>query len=323
MNFTEIRLKIRHFFKKNKKIILIVLLIWGIIIFINEMLKRMPVEYEATTTYEPHVSIMNDSSKTPQRMQESINNKIEEYINACNDNNYQKAFNMLSDECKEFEFNNDITLFMEHVLTKMPIPKKYSIQNYSNVTLTKGTLYIYEVKYLDDILSTGLTNSQYGYTSEKISFYEDEEKNIEMLVGNYIYHSDVKSISENEYLKIDIVDKKVSYSTEEYEIKFTNRSEYVIVIADGYEKEEINLQLSNESRKELNSNSIVLNPGESIQINLIFSKFVDDGDTSTQINFGSIRVMDKYSGVEVDENIIKDELNNAIAKFSMSISVLE
>lgn len=323
MNLAEVRLKFRRFVKKYKKMILIILLIWGAVILLNYMLSKMPENLEPTTTYEPHVSIIDGSSTTPKRLQEPIEEILKEYVDACNDGNYAKAFNMLSEECRKYEFDNNIDLFVNHVLTRMPVPKKYSIQNYSNVTLSKGKVYIYEVKYIDDILATGLTNTQYGYLSEKISFYEDKDNNLEMSIGSYIYQLDIKSISENEYLKIDILDKKVSYSTEEYEVKFTNRSNYTIVVADGYESEEINLQLSQENRSEVNMAKIVLQPGESITQTLCFTKFVDDGDTSNAINFGSIRVLETYSGTDVDEEIIKQEINNAIAKFSMSISALD
>ena len=144
-----------------------------------------------------------------------------------------------------------------------------------------------------------------------------------MSVGSYIYHKDIQSISENEYLKIDIIDKKVSYNDETYEIKFTNRSDYTIVIADGYGENEVDLQLSQELRKREDTSNIVLMPGESLTLDISFPKFVDDGDISQSIEFGTIRVMENYSGTEVDETIIQNEITNALAKFSMNISVLE
>lgn len=323
MKVTDFRLKIRHFFRKYKKLIFVVVAIWGLIFLVNYLLRNKTIKLEPSTTYEPHVSVMDSSSSTPSSLQKPIETMLEEYIETCNDGNYQKAFDMLSEECKKFEFNNDVEKFMKHVLVKMPTPKEYTIQNYSNVTVPLGKLYIYEVKYTDDVLATGLTNAQYSYTSEKIAFYLDKDNNVKMSVGNYIYHSDIQSIAENEYLKIDVIDKKVNYSTETYEIKFTNRSEYTIVIADGYGENEVTLELPQETRKRDDTSSIVLGKGESQTLNISFPKFVDDGDTSQNISFGSIRVMENYSGTEVEEEIIKNEITNALAKFSMNISVLK
>ena len=183
-------------------------------------------------------------------------------------------------------------------------------------------MYIYEIKYTEDLLATGLTNSEYVYTSEKMAFYRDEEGNIEMAVGGYIYQTPIQSIAENEYLKIDVLNKIVEYDEETYEIKFTNRCEHTVVIADGYGTSESEMQIGNETRKRIETSKIVLEPGESLTNSISFQKYVDDGDDSLAIIFGSIRVMEIYSGTEeVEEEIILSEIDNALAKFSMSISV--
>ena len=321
MNFIDFRLKLRRFFRTYKRLFLIIIIIWAIIFFINSIVKNMPKDYTPTTTYKSHTSVINSSSSTPQSLQQPIEDLIEEYIGYCNEGNFQKAFNMLSEDCRKYEFNNDINEFMKHVFLKMPTPKQYSIQNYSNVKHGKVSLYIYEIKYIDDILATGLTNAQYSYTTENITFYKEDDI-LKMSVGNYIYHTDIKSISENEYLKIDIVDKVVNYSIEKYKVKLTNRSNYTIVVADSQEKDEIILTLPQESRKCAELADIVLNPQESIVLELTFPKFVDDGDNSQSILFSAIRVMEKYSGTEdVDITTIQSEIDNAISKFSMEIKV--
>ena len=93
---------------------------------------------------------------------------------------------------------------MDHVLTKMPTQKKHTIQSYSKVNRDNRTMYIYEVKYTDDFLATGLTNAEYGYTQENMTFYKKDNM-IEMNVGNYMYHTDVKSISETTYEKESLI----------------------------------------------------------------------------------------------------------------------
>ena len=324
MNFTELRLWFRHWVRKYRKVIFVVFVIWGVIFLINLYMRNRKIEPQPTTTKEPHVAVIDQTSSTPKSMQTPIEDMLEEYIGYCNEGNYQKAFNMLSEDCQSYEFENDIEKFMSHVLVKMPTPKKYSIQNYSNTTYGNKKIYIYEVKYTDDLLATGLTNTTYAYTSEKFTFYEDDNDQIQMNAGDYIYHSDIKSISENEYLKIDVVDKVVNYSIEQYEVKFTNRSNYTIVIADGVETDEVVLTLPAETRKRAETGDIVLAPQEAITLKFTFPKFVDDGDTSQAIVFSSIRVMEKYSGTEdIDEATIQSEIDNAISKFSMEVKVLE
>ena len=324
MNFTELRLKFRHWVRKYRKVIFVVFVIWGVVFLINLYMRNRKIEPVPTTTKEPHTAVIDQSSSTPKSIQTPIEDMLKEYIGYCNEGNYQKAFNMLSEDCRSYEFDNDVEKFMSHVLVKMPTPKKYSIQNYSNTTYGNKKIYIYEVKYTDDLLATGLTNTTYAYTSEKFTFYEDDNDQLQMNAGDYIYHSDIKSISENEYLKIDVVDKVVNYSIEQYEIKFTNRSNYTIVIADGVETDEVVLSLPAETRKRSETGNIVLAPQEAITLNFTFPKFVDDGDVSQAIVFSSIRVMEKYSGTEdIDEATIQSEIDNAISKFSMEVKVTE
>lgn len=324
MKYTDLRLRIRHFFKKYKKVIFIVISIWAIIVFINYLLQNREIEPEATTTYEPHASVMNDSSTTPKKLQEPIEKLIKQYVDYCNERNYQEAYDMLSEECKLYEFENNPANFIDYVLTKMPNEREYAIQDYSNMTTSFGKVYIYEVKYTEDILATGLTGTDFMYTNEKMAFYEDQDGELQFSIGNFIYNTPIQSISENEYLKIDVLKKHVNYSLEEYEVKFTNRSEYIVVILDGKGTNEIGLQLSNEVRDIANVSKLVLYPNESTTQKLIFSKFVDDGDTSQELVFGSIRIMENYSGVEnVEETVIQQEIDNAISKFSMTVSVKE
>ena len=321
MNFTEFRLKVRRFFRNNKKLLLIVVIIWAIIFFVNKIFSNKPIEYTAETSYEAHTAVINDSNQTPQKLQQPIEDLIDEYIGYCNEGNYQRAFDLLSDDCKEYAFNNDITEFMTHVLEKMPTEKVHSIQNYSSIKHNGENLYIYEIKYTDDFLATGLTNTDYSFTSENITFFEGKD-GLEMNVGNFMYHKDIKSISENEYLKIDVIDKIVNYSIEEYEVTFTNRSEYTIVISDKQEKDEITLVLQNEVRNRTDVADIILEPSESVTLKFTFPKFVDDGDVSKSLSFPAIRVMEKYSGTEgIEEAVIQSEIDNAIAKFSMDVGV--
>lgn len=323
MNFTDFRLKAKRIFRKYKKIILICALVFVVIFLINYILAHMPEKYEATTTLDVHTSVIDSNNSTPKYISSEIEKKLEEYVGYCNEGNYQRAFDMLADDCKKYSFDDDIEVFMRHVLVKMPTPKKYAIQSYSKTTYGNNTMYVYEVKYADDYLATGLTQSEYGFTSEKFTFYYTDE-GVKMNAGDYLYHTDIKNISENEYLKIDVVDKIVNYSIEQYELKLTNRSNYTIVISDNQEVDEIVLTLPQEVRKRSEVDSLVLEPNQTITVDFTFPKFADDGDTSQSILFSSIRVMEKYSGVNgIAEEVIQSEIDNAISKFSMEVKVNE
>lgn len=312
---TDLRIKFIRFFRKNKIIIFIIICAIVIIMIINKFLKNYEAPVKPQTTYEPHTSVM-DSDSVPTKQANEIEKMIEEYVNYCNEADFASAFNMLSDQCKEIEFDNNLTIYMSYVYTKMPTPKKYSIQNYSN----DGDTYIYQIRYTDDILATGLTNSEYQYTEEKMIF-KKTKNGIEMSVGNFVEYSDIKNIFENDYIKIDLKNVTKYYSVEKYQIKFSNRSNYTVVIADDQEENEVILKLNaGDFRNRNEETNIVLKPGQSQTVNIGFSKFYDNNNDASNIIFDSIRVMEKYSGtVDIAEEIIQSEIQNAIAKFSVNV----
>ena len=304
----DTRLKIHRFLKKYGKIIAIIAFIWGVIVFVNKFLEKANTEYEPKTTYTPHVSVLDDASSAPKKVQNSIGKFVEEYIEYCNNKEYEKAYNMISDECKEIF--NSFSEYKAYVANKFGSKKIYSIQNYSNY----DDKYIYAVKLYDDIMATGLTNSTYRYQEEKIVASYDENRKIVFSVGNFVEKKDISSVQENEYLKIDVKNKIVKYSFETYEIKLTNRSENTIIIENGTVDNEVLLNLGNEYRKEIDATDIILKPNETKDVNITFNKFCDDGIEAKSIVFDSIRVVENYI-----ENNSNEE--NSIYKFSMELGL--
>lgn len=305
----DTRVKIIRFTKKYGKIIGIVLLIWLSVILINSFLKNNKINTEPTTTYKPHSAVLDDRDSAPKKVQKAMEDFVGEYVEYCNKAEYEKAYNMISDECKDYNFNSFLD-YKQYVANKFSGNKKYAIQNYSNY----NDKYIYVVKLYDDFLATGLTNSTYKYQEEKISASYDENGKVVFAVGNFIERQEVKSVQENEYLKIDIISKLVKYSSETYEIKFTNRSENTIVIKNGEISDQVILNLGGEYRNDISTIDIVLKPGATTTQFVTFNKFYDDGDISKSIIFNSIRVVENY----IEDNPNED---NSIDKFSMELGL--
>ena len=66
---------------------------------------------------------------------------------------------------------------------------------------------------------------------------------------------------------------------------------------------------------------IILNPHESKTVSIQFTKFFDDSDPVTEMSFPNIRVMSKYTAEGASQEVIEDEINNAIAKLGMSVGL--
>ena len=317
MKFTDFRLKVIHFFRKNKRIIFFIVIIWLVIFLFNQLLKIYRPSTPIDNSYEPHISVMNPSEKVPEEMQTPIEDLIKEYVEHCNNNEFEEAYSMLSKDCRKYAFNYNVEDFRKYVMTKMPVPKLYDIQSYSIL----DNKYIYLVRYTDDFLATGLTNEEYSYTEEKMVFTQLEDGTVEMSVGDFYGVEDIKTVAENEYIKIDIQKRILKYDTEEYIVKLTNRTKNVIVLADGLSEDEINLQLPKEYRNIELEEPIILYGSESKEFTLSFPKYVDDGDSSVSIIFNNIRVLNDYYGSNATQEEIDNAVLNAIAKFSMQLSV--
>ena len=112
--FTEFRLKILHFLKKNAKVIFIVVCVWAGIFFVNLLLKNYKPKMDLQTTYEPHTSVMDEKSSVPQKISNDVEEMLDKYVNYLLEGNVEQAFETLSDSCKQYSFENSIDDFTSY-----------------------------------------------------------------------------------------------------------------------------------------------------------------------------------------------------------------
>ena len=312
--YADFRLKVRDFFKRNKSKITIVLILWAIVIIINLILKTIKEPQIPSTSYTPHTAIMNNSD-VPKKQQEPIEKLIEEYIGYCNNKEYEKAYNLLSNECKSALYPN-IDDFKKYVDNVFKGKKVYSIQHYSNVDNT----YVYEVSIFEDILATGLTGEEnFDIYSEKFVI-KNSNGNLSLAIREYIGTEENYQVYEDDFIKVEVQSVKQSYETQTYKVKLTNRSEYKIVLANKTEKNEIMLELEKENRnmQNISDKGIILLPYDSKEIEMEFVKFFDEDEKAKSIIFNAVRVLRTYSGLESKR---QQELDNAVKLYSFKVGL--
>ncbi len=310
--FIKFRLKIRNFIRDNRKKIIIIILVWLLIFIINCLLGLRKEKVVLETSYKPSTSVMNSSSSVPKKDHTRISDILDKYFNYCNNGDYENAFKMVSDLCKEKAFNNDINKFKNYIKSIYTEKKRYSIQNYSNY----DNKYIYTMKIFNDIITTGLTGEEYSYYEEKIVMIKDGD-NIKLNVGDFIDKVDLKRIVEDDYSKIRILSKAIFYDHEEYYVKITNKTDYIMVLSSIYESDEVLLDLGNVRREMSNSNlEILLSPGETKEFTIKFQKYADEEEDAQALILNKIRILKSYSGNEEDS---KKEKSNAIKLYSLTI----
>lgn len=312
MNFIDTRLKIRRFIKKNRKKVIFVVITVAIIIAINYILKNMPEEEIPKTTYEPNVAVM-DESEVPKKWHSEIENRIKTFVDYCNNKEYQKAYDMISDDCKDAIYPV-IGDFKEYVDKRFQVKRIYSIQNFSNISKQ----YIYDVNFMSDFMATGSTGTNYGYVQEKFVFTEDDNS-LKFAIGGFVRTNILDAFVEDENLKIVTKKKNVYYDHETYTVDITNKTDYPIVLGDGTGEDEIAISVNEQLREETNINAVnvVLQPNESRIFTFVFEKYCDDGYAPQAMYFTDVRVLKSYSGTEETR---QQELDNAVRRYSLILN---
>ena len=312
MNFIDTRLKIRRFIKKNRKKVIFVVITVAIIIAINYILKNMPEEEIPKTTYEPNVAVM-DESEVPKKWHSEIENRIKTFVDYCNNKEYQKAYDMISDDCKDAIYPV-IGDFKEYVDKRFQVKRIYSIQNFSNISKQ----YIYDVNFMSDFMATGSTGTNYGYVQEKFVFTEDDNS-LKFAIGGFVRTNILDAFVEDENLKIVTKKKNVYYDHETYTVDITNKTDYPIVLGNGTVEDEIAISVNEQLREETNINAVnvVLQPNESRTFTFVFEKYCDDGYAPQAMYFTDVRVLKSYSGTEETR---QQELDNAVRRYSLILN---
>ena len=313
--FLKWRLKIRNFFKKYKRVIFIVLIVWLVIIAINFFLGHRSETPVLNTTYNPHEVVLTSDTEVPEKLQTPIEDTIDDYINKCNNKDYSGAFELLTTDCKTHVFGDSLDNFTTYASSVFPNKKRYSIQNYSNF----GQAYIYNVKLIDDIIATGLTNQSYAYYEEKFAVKEEDGK-IKLNVNDYMGFNDLKKVAEDDYLKIRVENKDEFYSFEIYSVKITNKTDKKIVLYDGIVGNELSLISGQDERNPINvKDTITLEPRETRTFEITFNKYYDESTKASEIAFNKIRIMtEQYTGTEETE---EEELSKAERTYSITIPI--
>ena len=290
----DVRLKIRNFFKKYGKLIIIIVFALVLVIIINRLLGLNNVPDAPTTTYTPHTTVLDDSIDVPEEVADSFEEFIENYVKYCNNRDYVSAYNLISEDCKENFFGNSYNNFVNYVSEKFDGTKSYAIQSYSTAN----------DKYIE----------------EKMAINYDEDGNIVFSVGNYMGSQDLQYQASNDYLIARVTKSVEKYSFIIYNLELTNRSNYTVVVQDGNTDDtEIFINIGDETRGCIEDDTdIVLGPGETKNVSISFSKFYDSDTEVDGLVLNAVRVMENYTG---NEETAQQEIDNAIYKASMTISM--
>lgn len=223
---------IRRFWNQNRKgiitgIIAIALLILFIQI-LNSMAKENNKNKVVTTLTEeekllPTKSIIGDKKVSVEKTEDNVQ-IIEEFIEKCNNQDIERAYNMLTDDCKEMVFKTQENFVSGYYNKIFKTKRIANIEQFTN----SGKLYTYKVSYCNDVLSTGNIDD-ISATQDYITIDESSE-NGKLNISGLIYKKNINKEKEVEGIKIIVESKLVFKDFEKYIIKVENYTDKRILL---------------------------------------------------------------------------------------------
>ena len=299
---TKIKTTIINFFKKHGKKIIIILFVWGVILAINYFVGKMEDVPEIQTNYKPHESVM-ENGNVPTDLQDPIEQLIGQFVENCNNKDYEAAYNLLTEDCQN-NIYPDMELFKQYVDSVFPNKKIYNIQNFSN----KDEVYIYTVNILNDILASGLNNEKDEQVYSEKYIVKKENGQLKLSIREYVGRQNLSYMYEDEYMKIKIESVDVKYDNIVYNLNITNKSENYIVYSDYSVDYEIALDTSEGLKRRADEvlEPIILDKLETKNFSVKFTIFYDEDTVIQDMLFDYIRIYESDEDYENGEAPIDD-----------------
>ena len=278
-------------------------LILGIIIFVYVIIRMFNAQIKKeneekinngtnqnfqVTTYLPssQTSVMTNSSTTKENVKKDTE-IIKNFIDFCNDNNIEEAYNLLSQQCKDELYKNINDFYNKYYKNIFNEKKSYDIENWAsskNIT--------YKVKYLNDIMSSGTVNDE--YIEEYITVVtENNEKKLN--VNQFIEKEELNLKRETDNLNITVVNKYVYYDYEEYEFIFENNTDKNIILDTKENTESVYIEDTKDVKytwfgNEVPNSYLNLNSGESKRLRLKFNEIYTGKKTDSTIYLTDVNI---------------------------------
>ncbi|MBB1523152.1 MAG: hypothetical protein HG467_002880 [Clostridiales bacterium] len=306
---TEIRLKIGDFYDKNKYYIIAAGILILMVFNINTFLKNLNFTLEPKITKTPSVSVLDETYTFPEKIRKEGEKKIFDFVKLANEGKYDEAVNMLSKENREHEFVNRLEA-IGYIKELFPHKKAVDVQAYSKA----GDNYVYQVKIFEDFLKSGLTDERYEFKDEKISVTETKE-GLALNIRGYLYDEKIKGLYEDNNVKIELLNKKVKFTSETYKIRVTNRTKNKLVLYDFENSKTPPITITygdgtQDQRKINQRTSIMVDELKTEEYELTFPKLYDGENTGNILEFSSVRFYDNYQPIEA--NTLRIEKNQQV-----------
>ena len=230
------------------------------------------------------------------------------FIEYCNDNQPEKAYGLLSDECKELLYENEEYFINNYYNNLFSEKRNGSIE----LWIANDNKYTYKVKFLNDILSSGNINSNSFY--DYFTIVDTDEKEKKLNISSYIGRENIASTAKTNNIEIDILSKDIFINYEIYNIKAKNNTEQTILLDSKKNTNTVYLSDTKEVTYssflyELDEELLKIGRKQTRTLRIKFNKMYDPNRKINKMNFTDIILdYDNYS-TNNDSEIDKISIN--------------
>lgn len=290
--------RLRSFYNRNKKTIFIVgfciIIGYMIIRYLNnyyiEKTRKMQQSYnnsssmqKATTVIENQGFDLSEGKKTENTIRQH-KDVIDQFYNYCNKKNMLKAYNMLTDECKQSKYPTIDHFENNYYNNIFNTTKSYVIESWNGNT--------YRVKIQEDILSTGKANNT-TFMEDYVTII-DTNNTKKININGYIKKEIISKQFKNEIVTIKVNSKDVYMDYEIYNITIKNNSNIKLLIDDLKDSESIYLTEEKGAKYhfvnyELTKEQLEIISGATVNVSIKFNHVYRNNKQIKSLTFSGIQ----------------------------------
>lgn len=190
---------------------------------------------------------------------------VNQFVDLCNTKQVEKAYNLLSDECKEEVYPSLDSFKRNYYNTVFNGQKR-------NISVESWAKNIYKVKYEVDALSTGVYTEE-NTLQDYISVIEDDNGEVKLNVNGYIGRREINKVKNNSNINITVLRSDSHMDYETYTYSMTNNTSNTILLDDKEDTNNMYIEDENGNQytayiNELSDAELMLTPGETKQITI-------------------------------------------------------
>lgn len=224
---------------------------------------------------------------------------IETFLKEAFDGNYDKAYNLLSSNCKNVLYPTEEIFVDQYCKSKFKEGKTYEFQSWST-----GGAYIYEIRIFDDMLATGRVTNK-SYIQDFYSIVKDEEE-YKLNINGYVGMLERNKRAEKDNIKISVNYSKIYMDYEIYNLTITNNSDKDIMLDSKQDSEAVYITDDNNFEYyafmfEKLDEDLVIKSGEQKEIEIKFSNNYNENIQIQNMVFSEV-VKDYNSYVNDEDN---------------------